>query len=215
MLPAVKKRQPVMVEAGLSEPPEMRAQIEKRGAGRADQGRRGRRRHAVTVLSAYKQGYSWLYDVDAPRDCWQADREHHHPFRRDRAAARVEAAGDVLADAMAARDVSHRRSPGSRSEDRLEADPVREGANRRAGVRGDRDRARAARRSSKQTFEPKFVLRDFFDQFPAYEKVRVDDRLAASDVWRRACVGPADRDRCRALLGSLPGEDAARHVRLR
>ncbi len=66
VLPAVKKNQPVIVEAGLSESPEMRAQIEKDAraelvkAGAADSGT------SVTVLCAYKQGYSWLYDVMRP-----------------------------------------------------------------------------------------------------------------------------------------------------
>src|SRR5206468_2121261 len=66
VLPAVKKHQAVAVEAGLSEPPEIRARIEQDArtalikAGAANAGT------SVTVLCAYKQGYSWLYDVVRP-----------------------------------------------------------------------------------------------------------------------------------------------------
>src|SRR5437899_12617756 len=66
VLPTVRKNQPVTVEARLSEPPEIRAQIEKNAraellkAGAADAGT------SVTILCAYKQGYSWLYDVVRP-----------------------------------------------------------------------------------------------------------------------------------------------------
>ena len=66
VLPAVRKNQQVVVEARLSEPPELRAriaadakaQLVKAGAAEAET--------KVTVLSAYKQGYSWLYDVVRP-----------------------------------------------------------------------------------------------------------------------------------------------------
>lgn len=66
VLPAVRKKQAVVVEARLSESPEVRARIARDSraalieAGAAEDGT------SVTVLSAYKQGFSWLYDVVRP-----------------------------------------------------------------------------------------------------------------------------------------------------
>src|SRR5262249_29050943 len=61
-----RKRLAVTVEARLSEPPELRHQLEE--AARAELIKAGadEKATAVTVLSAYKQGYSWLYDVVRP-----------------------------------------------------------------------------------------------------------------------------------------------------
>ena len=66
MLPAVKKRQPVTVEARLSEPPEVRKQIEEQARAELVKAGADDKASSVTVLSAYKQGYSWLYDVVRP-----------------------------------------------------------------------------------------------------------------------------------------------------
>ncbi len=66
VLPGVRRNRPVVIEARLSEPPEIRASIEEQAraelleAGAAVSGT------SVTVLSAYKQGFSWLYDVVRP-----------------------------------------------------------------------------------------------------------------------------------------------------
>ena len=69
VLPAVKKAKsaPVRIEARLSEPPPLRSALEKQiraelvAAGARDANA------SVTVLSAYKQGYSWLIDSVMPR----------------------------------------------------------------------------------------------------------------------------------------------------
>ena len=60
------RRQPVVVEARLSEPPEIRERIAREATDAVDQGRRAPDGTSVVVLSAYKQGYSWLYDVVRP-----------------------------------------------------------------------------------------------------------------------------------------------------
>src|SRR5262249_56445808 len=61
-----RRKLAVTVEARLSEPPELRRQIED--AARAELITAGAddTTTSVTVLSAYKQGYSWLYDVVRP-----------------------------------------------------------------------------------------------------------------------------------------------------
>src|SRR5262249_25646802 len=69
VVPAVRKAKgkPVRLEARLSESPELPAQIAK--DAKAELAKAGAREAGtdVVVLCAYKQGYSWLYDVVRPR----------------------------------------------------------------------------------------------------------------------------------------------------
>ncbi|HEY2942499.1 MAG TPA: hypothetical protein VGN09_08710, partial [Vicinamibacteria bacterium] len=68
VVPAVRKSRgrPVRVEARLSEPPELRARLEKEVRAELLKAGAPDTATAVTILSAYKQGYSWLYDVVRP-----------------------------------------------------------------------------------------------------------------------------------------------------
>src|SRR4051812_2344221 len=66
VVPAVKKKQAVSVEARLSEPPDIRRQIEQQARAELVKAGADDKATTVTVLSAYKQGYSWLYDVVRP-----------------------------------------------------------------------------------------------------------------------------------------------------
>ncbi|HXI30302.1 MAG TPA: hypothetical protein VNG89_17810, partial [Vicinamibacterales bacterium] len=67
VVPAVGKKHPaVSVEARLSEPPEIRRQIEQQARAELVKAGADDKATTVTVLSAYKQGYSWLYDVVRP-----------------------------------------------------------------------------------------------------------------------------------------------------
>jgi len=50
----------------LSEPPEIRRQIEQQARAELIKAGADDKVTTVTVLSAYKQGYSWLYDVVRP-----------------------------------------------------------------------------------------------------------------------------------------------------
>ena len=77
VLPAVKKSQPVIVEAGLSESPEMRAQIEKDARAELDQGRRGRLRDVGDGALRIQARLQLAVRRDAPRGFRQVDREHH------------------------------------------------------------------------------------------------------------------------------------------
>ena len=61
-----KKGTAVTVEARLSEPPEVRRQIEQQARVELVKAGADEAATTVTVLSAYKQGYSWLYEVVRP-----------------------------------------------------------------------------------------------------------------------------------------------------
>ena len=50
----------------MSEPPEIRRQIEQQARAELIKAGADEKATSVTVLSAYKQGYSWLYDVVRP-----------------------------------------------------------------------------------------------------------------------------------------------------
>jgi len=64
ILPRAGGRQPIEIEVRLSEPREIRRRIEE--AAREELARKGVRSPVVRVLSAYKQGYSWLDEVVRP-----------------------------------------------------------------------------------------------------------------------------------------------------
>jgi hypothetical protein len=66
VVPTLKKRPAVSVEARLSEPPEIRRRIEQQARAELIKAGADEKATSVTVLSAYKQGYSWLYDVVRP-----------------------------------------------------------------------------------------------------------------------------------------------------
>ena len=80
VMPAVKKNQQVIVEARLERAAggarkiaqDAKAELVKAGAAEAET--------TVTVLSAYKQGYSWLYDVVRPALAGKPVDSHHDPF---------------------------------------------------------------------------------------------------------------------------------------
>src|SRR5262249_34072198 len=66
VIPAIKKRQPVAIEARLSEPPELRRALEQQAKAELVKAGADEKGTSVTILSAYEQGYSWLYDVIRP-----------------------------------------------------------------------------------------------------------------------------------------------------
>ena len=66
VVPNLKKKPAVSVEARLSEPPELRRQIEQQARAELIKAGADDKATTVTVLSAYKQGYSWLYDQVRP-----------------------------------------------------------------------------------------------------------------------------------------------------
>jgi hypothetical protein len=182
VIPAVRKGQPVVLEARLSEPAEVRARIGREArqallkAGAADAGTR------ITVLSAYKQGYSWLYDVVRPALAGKAigdltirfaeigpppEWKYQTSYTPTRWLLEIYPIDEILARELPL-DLSHIH---------FEKAPI--GAPAYEVMATGPDGATLFR----QTFEPRFVVRDFFDQFPNYEKARV------TTGWLNASVG--------------------------
>lgn len=172
VIPKMPKRQPIVVEARLSEPPEIRERIAKEAtaelvkAGARAEGTR------VTVLSAYKQGYSWLYDVVRPalvgkpvRDITIRFAETGPPPEWKQQA--MFAPTRWLLEIFPIDEVLARELKLDQKQVRLEKTPV--GSTTYEVIATGMDGAEILR----QTFEPRYVLRPYFDRFPDYEKVRV------------------------------------------
>lgn len=172
VLPKVRRNRPVTVEARLSEPPEIRERLAKEAteallkAGAAPAGT------SVVVLSAYKQGFSWLYDVVRPalagkpvRDITIRFAETGPPeewkqqamFTPTRWLLEIFPIDEVLARELKL-DLANIR---------LEKTPI--GSPTYEVIATATDGSELLR----QQFEPKYVLRPYFDRFPDYEKVRV------------------------------------------
>ncbi|HEX3702371.1 MAG TPA: M14 family metallopeptidase [Vicinamibacterales bacterium] len=171
VVPAVKKRQVVDLEVRLSEPPTVRQQIADRAraelihAGADDKSR-------VTVLSAYKQGYSWLYDVVRPALTGKPVDQitikfaevgpptgwaQQGMFAPTRWLLEIYPIDEILAKELSI-DVKHIR---------FEKTPI--GSPAYDVTATDAEGVILLH----QTFDPTFVERPFFDRFPDYEHVRV------------------------------------------
>jgi len=183
VIPAIRKRQVVAIEARLSEPPAVRtllqrevyAELVKAGADPSS---------TVTVLCAYKQGYSWLYDVVRPALAGKpVDR-----LRIRFAAAAPPPAWTQQAmltptrwllelfpiDEVLARDLPIER-----------ARIVFEQAPADAPTYQVDATAKDGRVLYAASFTPAIVVRPYFDRFPDYEKVRV------TTGWVTATAGGA------------------------
>jgi hypothetical protein len=166
------KRQPVVVEARLSEPPEIRDRIAKEATAELVKAGARAEGTSVTVLSAYKQGYSWLYDVVRPalvgrsvRDITIRFAETGPPPEWKQQA--MFAPTRWLLEIFPIDEVLARELKLDQKQVRLEKTPV--GSTTYEVVATGTDGSEILR----QTFEPRFVLRPYFDRFPDYEKVRV------------------------------------------
>jgi len=172
VVPAVRRRQPVTVEARLSEPPEIRASIADAARAELVEAGASEAGTSVTVLSAYKQGYSWLYDVVRPAlEGKPIDRltiryaeigpppewKQQAMFTPTRWLLEIYPIDEVLA-----RDL-----PIDLDRIHFEKGPIGSPAYEVVAV--DASGAELFR----QDFEPKFVVRPYFVRFPEYEKVRV------------------------------------------
>lgn len=175
-LPEVEGKDDVSVELRLSEPPEVRAElaaaIENELGSDAE----------VHVLSAYKQGYSWLYDVVRPTlaDTDVADVTIRFARYAPPDEWRQQAMGTPLRwlheifpiDEILAREL-HLDLDSVRFEDAPEDAPTYEVI------------ATAANGAEilRETFSTKTVLRPYIDRFRDYEMVRV------TTGWLRVSVG--------------------------
>ncbi len=181
VLPAVRRGEPVSLLALLSEPPEVRRRIAARArdellAAGAAEG------PDISILSAYKQGYSWLYDRIRPRLEGRAVQNIQIRF------AEIGAPEDWPQQAM--------YTP---TRWLLEIFPIDEVLARDMGLDLEQIVFEKMPRDApayevivtgpggeeilRETFEPRWVLRDYFDRFPDYEKARV------TTGWIEASVG--------------------------
>jgi hypothetical protein len=186
VVPTVRKRQVVTVEARLSEPPAIRMQIA--AEARVELLKAGADgRSSVVVLSAYKQGYSWLYDVVRSALAGKAvDRltirfaelgppagwTQQGMFAPTRWLLEIYPIDEILAKEL---NINVNKI-------RFEKTPV--GSPAYEVIATGAGGAQLLR----QTFEPKFVERPFFDRFPDYERVRVTTGWIKADAGGRTVV---------------------------
>jgi len=172
VIPKLRRRAPVVVEARLSEPPDVRERIAREATAELVKAGASAEGTSVTVLSAYKQGYSWLYDVVRP-------------------ALAGKAVGDITIRFAETGPPPEWKQQAMFTPTRwlLELFPIDEILARELGIDITRIHLEKAPIGSptyeviatgadgagllRQTFEPKFVLRSYFDRLPDYEKVRV------------------------------------------
>ncbi len=197
VLPAVKKGKAVQLEARLSEPPEVRARLESEVRAAFVRAGANERDLSVTILSAYKQGYSWLNDVVRPALSGT-------PV--DRITIKCAEIGPP----------PEWRFQGTYAPTRwlLEIYPIDEILARDLGLGVKQVQLEMAAKGSSAydvtatsaagavlfhgTFDPKFVIRPFFDRFPDYEKVRVTTgwitgRVASATVVDQRIVTDVER----------------------
>lgn len=178
--PGLQPDLPVEIELRVSESPEIRASLEAEIRGRlAD---RGVSDATVRVLSAYKQGYSWIHDVLLPQlrgrgvtsiQLFYHTLEESEEVRWQTIAAETRWLQEVYPfDAVLARELGIPDSA-------ITFHPTR----RKDPIYTFEARDSAGAVVLRDTFTPKYVVRPFFDLFPEYEQVRV------TTGWVRATVG--------------------------
>ncbi|HMF96978.1 MAG TPA: M14 family metallopeptidase [Vicinamibacterales bacterium] len=187
VIPAVKKRAAVSVEARLSEPPEIRRQIEQQARAELLKAGADDKATAITVLSAYKQGYSWLYDVVRPALTGKAiDRitikfaeigppagwKQQGMFAPTRWLLELYPIDEILAAELKI----------DLAQVRFEMAPI--GSPAYEVVATEKGGGELLRK----TFEPAVVERAFFDRFPDYERVRVTTGWITADVGGRSAI---------------------------
>ena len=179
---AVLWDEPIVVTARLSEPPMLRARIQQQAVQELVDAGATLSEVSMSVLSAYKQGYSWLYDVVRPRLANRpVDRitirfaeigpppgwQQQAMYTPTRWLLELHPIDEVLAREL---DLALEQIV-------FEKMPI--GSPTYEVIAWGRDGSELLR----QTFEPAVVVRPYFDQFPDYEHVRV------TTGWLDARVG--------------------------
>ena len=171
IIPAATAGQPIRVEARLSEPPELRAQIAIEAQQTLIDAGADPANTEVRILSAFKQGYSWLEEVIAPRLQGETLGEILISFRRNDPPedwpqqainTPVRWLHEIFPiDEVFARDLG------------LELEQIRF----EQVTEGPTYEVRVTDASGSvilnESFDPKWVLRPYFDRFRDYEQVRV------------------------------------------
>ncbi|HEY0874211.1 MAG TPA: M14 family zinc carboxypeptidase, partial [Vicinamibacterales bacterium] len=182
---------PVVIEARVSEPPEVRRALEQEIRDQLAQA--GVKDARVSILSAYKQGLSWLTEAVGP--ALEAKGAKSVTIRF----AELSRPKDMKLPATAPEGSARWQAMYSPIRWLLEAYPADELLARDLGLPLDSVKFEKAPVGSttyeviahdaaggevhRATFEPTFVYRTYFDQFPNYEVVRV------TTGWIRATVG--------------------------
>lgn len=170
---------PIQVEARLSEPPELRKQIAMDARQELLDAGADAANTEVKILSAFKQGYSWLEEVVAPRIEDRAVSEILIRFRRNDPPEEwpqqaintpVRWLHEIFPiDEVLARDFGF---------ENVRFEQVTEGPTYQVRVTGTDGTLILS-----DTFDPKWVLRPYFDRFRDYEQVRV------TTGWLHATAG--------------------------
>jgi Zinc carboxypeptidase len=187
VIPNLKKKPAVSVEARLSEPPEIRRQIEQQARAELIRAGADEKATTVSVLSAYKQGYSWLYDLVRPAlEGTAVDQitikfaeigppsgwKQQGMYAPTRWLLELYPIDEILASELKIdlKKIHFEMAPiGSPA-----YEVIATGAGGAPLLR--------------QTFEPAVVERPFFDRFPDYEHVRVTTGWIKASVGGRSAV---------------------------
>ena len=172
VIPKLRRRAPVVVEARLSEPPDVRARISREATAELVKAGASVEGTSVTVLSAYKQGYSWLYDVVRPALAGKAVNDITIKFAETGPPEEWKQQAMFtptrwLLELFPIDEILARELGLDIAKIHLEKMPI--GSPTYEVIATGASGAELLR----QTFEPKMVLRPYFDKFPDYEKVRV------------------------------------------
>lgn len=182
VIPGTGTGAPVRVEARLSEPPAVRARLAEEARARLIAAGAGPET-TVRILSAFKQGFSWLDEVVKSRLQDEQIEEIVIEFRRNEAPEEwpqqamqtpVRWLHEIFPiDEVLARDLG------------IELDNIRFRMVEEGPTYAVRAMGPGGTTLYNGTFEPKWVLRPYFDRFVDYEKVRV------TTGWIRAWVDGA------------------------
>jgi hypothetical protein len=186
VVPAVRRNRVVALEARLSEPPEVRARLEQEA--RVELVRAGASADTtVRILSAYKQGYSWLYDSVRPALAGKPVESIVIRFAEigpppEWKQQAMYSPTRWLLELFPIDEILARELKIDLEQIRFEKRPIGSPAYEVVAT------AAGGAEVLRQTFEPKYVLRPFFDRFADYEKVRVTTGWITATVGGRTAV---------------------------
>ncbi|MEM7417669.1 MAG: M14 family metallopeptidase [Gemmatimonadota bacterium] len=166
-----RARGAVVVEARLSEPPEIRWEIEREAMRALVEAGADESRSQVRVLSAFKQGYSWLYDVVRPAIEGEDLGEIVIHFRRNDPPESwpqqaIHTPVRWLHEIFPIDEILERELDIDR--ERIRFEQTEDGPTYQVRVTDSGGRELYA-----DSFDPKWVMRPYIDRFQDYEHVRV------------------------------------------